>query len=623
MTPALEHLVREAMELTGSDKPTLMEDGAPVLADEALSDGDDVGFYLVGLIGGKDVGKSALVNALVGKQITAVTSHGAGTEIVIAYAHKSQESKLRELLEREVAGQYKLVLHDQPGLARQVLLDLPDIDSKYSSHLQVTRSMLRHMLYPIWASSVEKYADLQPQQMLAKVAEGNTPANFVFCLTKADQLGGAEGWAPVRDGEPNTRIEDGGLRIAESKTDPGDASPSSILNPPSSSSTRSDPLRELRDDYAARVQRTLKLENVPRVFLVSARSPEKFDLIALREMVGRQRTDQAIRESKQLAAARQDRALLSWLDGQKLSTRAERLNHLHADAQELVTARIGAPVMDKIIPRLLEDPATRIAMADDILQERVARWPIVNLIHTLLHPLFLLVRSAVSRTAAPLQSADTLVDICVKDSGESIAMLVQAAFAQLRQQQPVVAALYGQNKLWESMPAEFAAGALHRSLAQCVRNQRASARQRLLGDNPAFFATIRWVLTVGALVWFPFVQPVLAAALVDQTGLGFHPQRLIALIVIALGTDYLLRSAIFLLIYYTVVWLALRWNTQRRVARLLGRWKAADYPDPGVNLAAQAMEWMDDLTNPIRAARDRMQTLSQKVDQLKAPAKAA
>jgi len=190
MTPALEQLVREAMELTGANKPSLMEEDMPVLSDQALVDQDN-GYYLVGLIGGKDVGKSALVNALVGKNITPVTSHGAGTEVVIAYGHKSQEQPLRELLEREVSGQYKLVLHDQPNLRRQVLLDLPDIDSKYASHLQVTRAMLRHMLYPVWVSSVEKYADLQPQQMLAKVAEGNTPANFVFCLTKADQLAGA------------------------------------------------------------------------------------------------------------------------------------------------------------------------------------------------------------------------------------------------------------------------------------------------------------------------------------------------------------------------------------------------------------------------------------------------
>ncbi len=48
--------------------------------------------------------------------------------------------------------------------------------------------MLRQMLFPIWLQSVEKYADQQPQQLLAKVAEGNDPANFIFVLNKADQL---------------------------------------------------------------------------------------------------------------------------------------------------------------------------------------------------------------------------------------------------------------------------------------------------------------------------------------------------------------------------------------------------------------------------------------------------
>ena len=44
------------------------------------------------------------------------------------------------------------------------------------------------MLFPIWIQSVEKYADIQPQNLLAKVAAGNDPENFLFCLNKADQL---------------------------------------------------------------------------------------------------------------------------------------------------------------------------------------------------------------------------------------------------------------------------------------------------------------------------------------------------------------------------------------------------------------------------------------------------
>src|SRR5207302_1359608 len=122
------------------------------------------------------------------RNITQTTSHGPGTERVIAYAHQSQEPALKQLLEREVPGQYQIVAHELPSLRRQVLLDLPDIDSHFASHLQITRTMLRHMLYPVWVGSIEKYADRQPQQMLAKVAEGNAPRNFVFCLNKVDQL---------------------------------------------------------------------------------------------------------------------------------------------------------------------------------------------------------------------------------------------------------------------------------------------------------------------------------------------------------------------------------------------------------------------------------------------------
>src|ERR1700742_4284982 len=170
MTPAVEQLVRETIELTGADAPELLADDAPVLAGEAL---DDTGFYLVGLIGGKEVGKSALVNALAGRSITAITSHGPGTETAVAYAHVSQEPSLRKLLEREIPGQYRIVTHDIASLKRQVLLDLPDIDSHWQSHPLVTRAMLRHMLFPVWLVSMEKYADRQPQDMLRKVSAGN------------------------------------------------------------------------------------------------------------------------------------------------------------------------------------------------------------------------------------------------------------------------------------------------------------------------------------------------------------------------------------------------------------------------------------------------------------------
>src|SRR5579863_7054825 len=128
MSSTVEQLVRETVELTGAQQPALLERDAPVLEAGALSTAAG-SFYLVGLIGGKEVGKSALVNALAGANITAMSAYGPGTEGVIAYAHVSQEKPLRELLDRLVPGQFRIVTHDVPALRRQVLLDLPDIDS--------------------------------------------------------------------------------------------------------------------------------------------------------------------------------------------------------------------------------------------------------------------------------------------------------------------------------------------------------------------------------------------------------------------------------------------------------------------------------------------------------------
>ena len=64
--------------------PEMLDPDAPVLQDSGE------GIYLVGLIGGKEVGKSALVNALVGAPITDETSHGPGTETIVAYVHRSR-----------------------------------------------------------------------------------------------------------------------------------------------------------------------------------------------------------------------------------------------------------------------------------------------------------------------------------------------------------------------------------------------------------------------------------------------------------------------------------------------------------------------------------------------------
>ena len=561
MTADVEQLVRETIELTGAEQPRLLDSDAPVLEGNALDASVD-DFYIVGLIGGKEVGKSALVNALAGKTITETTAHGPGTEVAIAYVHLSQADALRRLLDRIVPDRYRIISHEVNELKRQVLVDLPDIDSQFTAHLQVTRALLRHMLYPLWLVSIEKYADRQPQQLLARVADGNAPRNFVFCLNKVDQLG----------------------------DDPAAAT-------------------ELRDDYARRVQQTLSLDQPPRVFMISAKSPEQYELPKLREMLRRQKSSDDVKQSKKLAGVRQDRALVRWLDDQQLPMRVRALQQTQSDAEDLAAARIGEPLLEVVLPRLLDDPETRGALAEEILTERVAHWPLVRLVHTLLSPVFTLLRGATSRNAAPLQSVDGLVDIAFKETRVSPADLVQSTFAQLRQTRPAIAEFYAHQKLWEPVAAEMASSELRRSLAATLRRQRDAAREKLSAGSAAA-APIRWLLTIGALLWFPFIQPILKHVLVVDQSVWKSGAYIAEQLVEVMGVDYLLKSAGFLIIYFIALWLALRWNTQRQVTRLSRTWRDGDAPDPTINVFAQTIEWLNSLSSPLRTARERLESLA-------------
>jgi GTPase Era involved in 16S rRNA processing len=564
MTANVEQLVREAMEITGAEEPSLLERDAPVLASDVLA--EDGPFYLVGLIGGKEVGKSALVNALAGRTITATSAHGAGTEDVIAYAHRSQEQDLRDMLERLVPGQYRIVTHDVSALKRQVLLDLPDIDSHFTSHVQVTRTMLRHMLYPVWMVSVEKYADLQPQQMLARVAEGNAPGNFIFCLNKVDQLSRENGAAA-----------------------------------------------ELREDYAQRLGRTLNLPQPPRVYMISAMRPDDLDLPELRAALSREKSAQTVTASRQLAAQRQDRSLLAWLERQQLAARAARLGELEEQVRDLAAERIGQPLLDRVIPRLLDDPETRGALAEEILAERVARWPVVRLVHTLLSPVFMLLRGATARNAAPLQTAEGLVEIVLRESGYSAPDLVQTTFAQLRQTRPEMAELYAHQKLWEQMHADLAAAELRRTLADTVEGQREAARAELIKSD-WIGAPLRWLLTIGAVIWFPFAQPILEKVLAVAHPASWGWTEALQMTVAVLGVNYLLKSVGFLAIYVTVLWLALRWSTQRKVARVMRRMQETEGADASLSPFSQTLEWLDALTTPVRQMRERTESLARRAE---------
>jgi hypothetical protein len=242
------------------------------------------------------------------------------------------------------------------------------------------------------------------------------------------------------------------------------------------------------------------------------------------------------------------------------------------------------------------------------------------LIHTILTPVLAVIRRNVGavRTAS-LPDAEALVDAHLQTGGKPLGELIRSVFAQLQQSHPQMSELYQRRKLWEDHPTDTAAAQLRSTLTDTVAQQRDVIRRRLAGKSGVLLAPFRWLLTIGALLWFPFVQPITQTLLSQDIKHSTHDIVLLAVKIFSVTE--LLQNLTFLGMYFFVIWIILRWDTQRRVARLASRWKS---DTSELSMTTQAMRWLDDLLQPIRESRERAESLAQRAARLRnLPANAA
>ncbi|MEM1012168.1 MAG: hypothetical protein AAGI46_08100 [Planctomycetota bacterium] len=541
---SLSDLACEVARVTGAELPDVLSGDAPV---PTLADAGDV--YFVGLIGGKDVGKTSLANAIAGAELGKPTGHGEGTRAVTAYAHRAAVPEVRRRL-----GDVAIVPHELEQLRRQVLLDLPDIDSRYADHITLTRQTLRHLLYPVWVQSVEKYADKRPRDLLAQVAQGNDPGNFVFVLSKADQLVDREG---------------------------------------------TDAALEVADDYAGRVADALELPAKPEVLLCSAHRPEQLDLPRLREKLGIDKEAKAVRGDMAKAGERLSSTVASWVREQNLPALTDKAKRQLDLATELVTDRAASPVLQVALPRLADDPGHRAAVAEPAARARTRAWPLVGWIDMALSP----VVSLIGQNLMPASTEAASLERHLADAGHDTAQGIRSAFATLRSTHPDVAEHYASRHLWESAEAETAAADLRRRLSAALDRQRDAIRHRLRPSR--WLLPIRWLLTVGVVVWFAIAQPLLEVVVPQEE---WSWTELLREAVLLINAQTLLASAGFVLAYLLLVWAAVRVRAYRLAARQ--RHKLLSAEDDDASPAHQVVLWTGDLVAPLRDRHAMLERLS-------------
>ncbi|UCG33203.1 MAG: GTPase domain-containing protein [Phycisphaerales bacterium] len=160
---------------------------ALLVADSTACQADSL--VLCGVLGGKDVGKSTLINAIAQAPVSEDADEvGRGTARPVAYVHEAeQEALLRrfEVVDGKPEG-LQIHTHTAEPARNLVLLDLPDFDSTFTRHLEIVRDAIGRMDRVVWICDPKKIGDRLWGELLPQVVKD--PSNVYCVLNKFDLL---------------------------------------------------------------------------------------------------------------------------------------------------------------------------------------------------------------------------------------------------------------------------------------------------------------------------------------------------------------------------------------------------------------------------------------------------
>ena len=158
---------------------------------------------VVALVGGTGSGKSSLLNALAGDEITSVSALRPHTSVPFAWVPETAEPALHELLDG-LGITKRMGQRSFPGLA---LLDMTDVDSVEMVHRATVEALLPAVDGIVWVLDPSKYADpVLHDDFIRPLAD--SAGQFVFVLNQIDRIPAAD-LAPVVDDLVRLLGEDG------------------------------------------------------------------------------------------------------------------------------------------------------------------------------------------------------------------------------------------------------------------------------------------------------------------------------------------------------------------------------------------------------------------------------
>lgn len=189
MRDELSSLRQEFRETTQMARSILDIQGAPSEARIDSAAGRLTSPYLsILFVGGTQVGKSSLLNAMAGQKVSETGQGAATTQNAIFYTPD-------DIFEQDLpmhAGEDRRVPHRATKLAGKVVIDAPDCDSFMRKNRDRSIELLTQADVVMVVTSWEKYNQLTLHELLKPEIRGRSAAAFVFVMNKMEELAESE-----------------------------------------------------------------------------------------------------------------------------------------------------------------------------------------------------------------------------------------------------------------------------------------------------------------------------------------------------------------------------------------------------------------------------------------------
>jgi hypothetical protein len=488
----------------------------PVSLSHQIGDAAGDSLFLYGIVGGKDVGKTSLINQLAGARISEDTDVlDEGTNVAVAYCHRNDHAKLAQRLSPKFGERVKFVDHDRQALMNVVLIDLPDFDSRFLSHRDDTGHLAGHLQGAVWVTTPRKYGDYEFLNQLETIALSHE--NYFIVLNKIDQL----------------------------------------IDTASIDSVRREVVDFLSNEC---VKRNVPRPDPKQFFILSALEPNRYEFKKLRDQLIRPHSTGEITRAKLMNhKAEFERNLERMRACYSLLDYVQEIDQALAIIRDSLADQFSNDYFRFVCRQIvgLETLHRRISKA--FFAQRVKGWPILRL---LFFPLVGIISGFGARIAsyhAEKKGSDSPRNLLrYKGLPASLRMQkirdnIEDTFPRLK---PDLGETFEFSKIIED---EF---------VHLLDEYEDLVTERLI-ESSARPGRLKRILVYFPLIWFPFLQPLLLklagmeTLMVSLTNL----KDMLSVFLTLFGAGSLLTSLVFLILFYTVWLIFIYAHCSRRVQK--------------------------------------------------------